>query len=70
MSAITAIARRELGSYFSTPLAYVFLVIFLVLVVVYLAIAFEWRMALAAFVALGCGVAAVIVAILLVRGVV
>ena len=31
MSAITAIARRELGSYFSTPLAYVFLVIFLVL---------------------------------------
>lgn len=31
MSAITAVARRELGSYFSTPLAYVFLVIFLVL---------------------------------------
>ena len=31
MSAIIAVARRELGSYFSTPLAYVFLVIFLVL---------------------------------------
>lgn len=31
MSAIPAILKRELGGYFSTPLAYVFIVIFLVL---------------------------------------
>ena len=31
MSAVTAIARRELWSYFVTPVAYVFMVIFLVL---------------------------------------
>ncbi|MEZ5461604.1 ABC transporter permease subunit [Dokdonella sp.] len=31
MSAITTVFRRELGSYFATPVAYVFIVIFLVL---------------------------------------
>ncbi|MDF3980779.1 ABC transporter permease subunit [Luteibacter sp. PPL201] len=31
MSAVSAIARRELGSYFVTPVAYVFMVIFLVM---------------------------------------
>lgn len=31
MSAITTVFRRELGSYFATPVAYVFIVIFLIL---------------------------------------
>ncbi len=31
MSAVLAIARRELWSYFVTPVAYVFMVIFMVL---------------------------------------
>ena len=31
MHSITAIFRRELASYFATPLAYVFIIIFLVL---------------------------------------
>ena len=31
MSQLTVICKRELGSYFATPLAYVFILIFLVL---------------------------------------
>ena len=31
MSAINAIIRRELSSYFATPIAYVFIVIFLIM---------------------------------------